>query len=197
MKILKTILITIFITVIVVFAVLYWIDLKEQKSSEKKVELSKTFKNDELGFSIGYPVDWEYAQPNAWTVVFSGKQGTEAYYSTVNIQSIASKQAGGKYGTVEEAMGDFKKQFLTAPQAKIIEEGASILTQADGTKYEGRYLIVTYLLEGTQLTKQDQRVFPRKDGLGFYAWAYTSPKDQYDKYFPIAESMLESIHLFK
>jgi lipopolysaccharide export LptBFGC system permease protein LptF len=195
MKTLKTILIIIFIIAIVVFVVLYWID--SNSSIEKKVKLSKTFQNDELGFSIGYPADWEYTQPNAWTVVFSGKQDSEAYYSTVNIQSIASKQAGGKYGTVEEAMGDFKKQFLTAPQAKIIEEGASILTQADGTKYEGRYLIVTYLLEGAQLTQQDQRVFPRKDGLGFYAWAYTSPKDQYDKYFPIAESMLESIQLFK
>jgi len=130
-------------------------------------------------------------------VVFSGKQGTEAYYSTVNVQSIASKQAGGKYGTTEEAIEDLKQQFLTDPQAKIIEEGTSTLTKADGTKYEGRYLIVTYLLEGKQLTKQDQRIFPRKDGLGFYAWAYTSPEDQYDKYFPIAKSMLEAINLSK
>lgn len=209
MKTLKTILIVIFITIIVVFALLYWNNSKDQKSSApsgggsnppssiEKVKLSKTFKNNELGFSINYPADWEYTQPNVWTVLFSGKQGTEAYYSTVNVQIIASKQTGGKYGTVEETIGGLKKQFLTAPQAKIIAEGASTLTQADGTKLEGRRLIVTYFLEGTQPTKQDQRVFPKKDGLGFYAWAYTSPTDQYDKYFPIVESMLESIQFFK
>ena len=209
MKKLKLVVIVVVITVIVLIALLYWIGSKEEKksslsnnanltnsSTNTSTKFPNTFKDDNLGLSVAYPADWEYTQTNASTVVFSGKANTEAYYSTVNVQSITSKKAGGKYATTEEVMNSLKTQFLTAPQAKVIEEGTTTLTQVDGTEYSGKYLIVTYLYEN-QPTKEEQKVFARKDGLGFYAWAYTSPADQYDKYFPIAKSMLEQIHLAK
>lgn len=152
---------------------------------------TKIFENKSNRYSIQYPTDWEYEQPEKGTVIFSGKKGTPSYFATVNIQTILTKKSGGKYTNLKEFMASFKKQIAEhASDAKILDQGEAQLPQ-NPKKFHGEYLIFTYTLKG-QAFKQMQFVIFRDDGLAFYAWGYTSPVEQYNTDLPIAKAMYES-----
>lgn len=151
-----------------------------------------TYDNHDSRYSIKYPKDWVYDQSNPGTVIFSGKQGTPEFFSTVNIQTILTKKSGGDYEDVKAFTDDINKQAKKeSSEAKFLEQGPISITAVNGLKMEGQYLIFTYKYRNIMF-KQWQIVLLRNDGQVFYAWAYTSPVAQYDKDLPIAQEMLKT-----
>ena len=61
----------------------------------------RRFADRELGYAIDYPGDWMMEKPTAFSTVFSGQQGTEAYYATVRIQNVKPQAANDP----KQAMG--------------------------------------------------------------------------------------------
>lgn len=153
--------------------------------------LSKVFEDKNNKFSIKYLDDWEYEQPEKGIVIFSGKKGTAAYYSTVNIQTILAKKAGGKHSDVNQFLEAFKKQIAEqSSDSKILAQGRVELPK-NPKRFHGEYILFTYNLKN-EAFKQLQIVIFRDDESAFYTWAYTSPVKQYNTYLPIAKAMYES-----
>lgn len=163
--------------------------------SEKPVDVStitKVYDNKDSRYSIKYPTNWEFDSTSRGTVIFSGKQGTPQYYSTINIQTVLAKKTGGDYGSVKEFMADIKRQAKKGSQnTQFLESGSIDLSPSNGANIKGEYITFTYTYRGVEF-KQWQIVVLRKDGQVFYAWAYTSPVEQYNHDLPIADGMLKS-----
>lgn len=161
------------------------------------VELTNIFENQTAQYSIKYPSDWEYEQPSKNIVVFSGKKDTPTYYTTVNIQTILTKQSGGKYTNVKELIGSLKKQALAlATKVKFIQEGeVSFTSPQTHKKIKGRALVMTFSMKKNNF-KQLQLVFLREDGKLFYAIIYTAPSDRFNTDFPIVRAMYNSWNVY-
>ncbi len=154
------------------------------------VKLPNVYESKENQYSINYPANWEYSKPDKATVVIGGKEGSPDYDSTVNIQTVLTMKAGGKYKNVIEFMDSLKNQALEqSDDTEILsEEPISIDATADSIGMNGRYMVFTYTYQGVKF-KQMQFVFERGDQEAFYAWAYTSPVQRYDTDYPIAKAM--------
>jgi hypothetical protein len=154
--------------------------------------LQKKYDNSESRYSINYPASWEYEKAGQGTIIFSGRRGTPSYFSTVNIQTVLTKKTGGTFSTVQQFMKDLKKQAISqSPGIKFLESGPVSIADSDGKKMQGEYSTFTYKYKG-ELFKQWQVVVLRNDGQVFYAWAYTSPIEQYKTDLDISKQMLAS-----
>ena len=164
-----------------------------QNSSNDSKALAEEYNNTGSRYSIRYPVDWSYDDKSTkGAVIFRGKEGTSAFLATVNIQTVLTKQTGGKFSTAKAFMADLKSQAEQQPlKAKFLEKGPIVFNMPNGTKVSGEYLILTYQFNNFDF-KQWQIVVLRNDNQVFYAWAYTAPANQYDDSLAIAKSMLES-----
>ena len=54
---------------------------------------AQRFSDPAAGYSIAYPIDWMIDRQSTHTIIFSGKEGSHAYYATVSIQNTAPPQA--------------------------------------------------------------------------------------------------------
>lgn len=164
---------------------------ENEDASDAPVTLN-TYDNKDSRYSMQYPSNWQYERAGDGTVVFSGKRGTDSFFSTVNIQTVLSKKNGGDFSSVKQFMIDIKHQALTqSPGVKFLENGPFTIKEKNGTQDEGEYLIFTYKYKGKEF-KQWQIVVLRNDGQVFYAWAYTSPVAQYANDLATAKAMLTS-----
>ncbi|VVC75662.1 hypothetical protein AQUSIP_09520 [Aquicella siphonis] len=163
---------------------------KDDNKSTNQIALDKFYENRGSKFSIKYPSDWIYDNTEEGSVLFSGKKGTAAYYSTVNIQTVLSKKSGGEYKSIDDIIADVREQVLKeSPKANFLAHGPFSLIQPDGSSLKGEYLTFIYTYEGS-IIEQWQIVVPRQDGLVFYTWAYTAPIEMYGDYLDIAKAML-------
>lgn len=165
-------------------------DARRSQSAPGEIALPNIFESSNSKYSIHYPADWEYTQPDKATVVISGKKGTPSYVSTVNIQTVLTKKSGGNYSTLKEFMNSLKKQALQiAPDTKILAEDAINLDKkSNRMAMQGRYVVFSYTYKGHPI-RQMQFIFLRDDGQVFYTWGYTSPINRFDIDYPIAKAM--------
>ena len=154
--------------------------------------MTNTYDNQESRYTMKYPASWEYEKSGDGTVIFSGRRGTPDYFSTVNIQTVLTKKSGGDFSTIKQFMSDIKHQAVSeSPGVKFLESGTVDIAERDGSKDHGEFTVFTYKYKGKEF-KQWQVVVLRADGQVFYAWAYTSPIEQYPKNQAVAKAMLES-----
>ncbi len=162
-----------------------------EKSDPAKPVGKLTFDDKEDKYSIDYPDNWYYEQPDKSSVMFSGKKGTQSYYSTVTIQVLPMKKSGGIYGNVKDIVADLKGQIKEKTKdVKFIAEGdAELATNPE--KFKGKYFVVSYTYKGQPMKKM-QYIIVRPDGETAYSWGYTTPADQYDMDLDTAKMMYES-----
>jgi TM2 domain-containing membrane protein YozV len=141
-------------------------------------------------YTINYPAAWDYDQPDKRSILFSGKKGSASYYTTVSIQVIPSKETGGAYSSVKEAISDLKNQISSqATNVKFLTSGQVELPT--DKKYHGESFVVTYDYKGHAMKKM-LFIITSDNGTAFYAFGYTSPDTQYDVDLPVAKAMYES-----
>lgn len=154
------------------------------------------FKDENFGYQINCPADWVCEKPSNYSIVFSGKEGTGAYYSTVSIQNVASVKMGGKHRDVESVVNSQKSQLTAgAVNTKIYDE-KNFIYALKNKKLKGIEFKTEYIRQKENF-KQWIIVIPHPKGQLFYVWSYTSPIDQYDEYFKIAKAMLGSWKIFE
>lgn len=170
------------------------IEIKSDANTDKSLQDNHSinrYQHKGNRYSIEFPKSWQFNESDKGTILFRGKSGTQAYYSTVNIQTILSKKSGGQFSTVDELMDSLKNQIVNAATGgKVLNQG-DIDLPLNPKRFHGKYVIFTYHYKNMSF-KQMQVVIFRDDEKAFYAWAYTSPEKQYDTYLPIAKSMFES-----
>ncbi len=136
----------------------------------------------ELGYCVRYPVDWMPTRPNDYTLMLSGKPGSQAYYATVTIASFASTTMGGRYETTQALLNAYKCDLVSGSPVVCVDSSDS----PNGTGY-----IAEFSRDG-ETFRQWRVVVARADGKVFHSWAFTSPVDLYPTYRPIAEAMYGS-----
>lgn len=141
-------------------------------------------------YSINYPGDWEYDQPNQASVAFSGKEGTPSYYSSVTIQMIPAKGKGGEYEDADAAIDDLKDQISSKTKNAKISD-TSEMELPTNTDITGGSFIATYSYKGHSMKKMQVVLSGGKDGM-IYSWSYVAPVEQYEHDLPIAKAMYES-----
>lgn len=162
----------------------------------KTWQLPKIYGNHQSRYSIKYPDDWNVGDSMAGVLVIKGKANTPSYNSAINIQTINTSKNGGAYKNVGDFIGDIKTQVVSKFQnVRFVGDGNVILTQLDGKKAVGKYLIFIFNYRGMVL-EQWQIVVERNDGNVFYTWAYTSPYAQYQRDLHIAKTMLDTWYIY-
>ncbi|SHH13507.1 hypothetical protein SAMN02745221_01765 [Thermosyntropha lipolytica DSM 11003] len=148
----------------------------------------KIFKSSQLGYQLAYPQHWIYEQTNEHTVIFSGPQGTEEYYTTVNIQNVLSRAAGGNY----ENLHDFLKDY----QNDIENTGGKVLEKAEGmmdiSGYNVPYIEFTcnFFQQGEEFMMWT--VLIQRDENIFHQFSYTAPRDLYAKHIEQAREIFKT-----
>jgi hypothetical protein len=158
---------------------------------EPQIALGNTFQESGFGYTVKYPGDWVYTKPSQYTVVFSGKEGTDAYYSTVSIQNIAPSKAGGKHQDVDSLVKSLKDQITTGTENGKISDEKAFDCSAEGEKLTAKGFKAEYARQGENF-KQCVVVVQRADGKAFHIWSYTSPAVQYDTFLSTAQAILDS-----
>ncbi len=133
----------------------------------------------ELGYCVYFPAGWSAAKLNEYTLLLSGKPGTEAYYTTVTIASFASTSAGGQYESVSDLLNAYKCDLVLGSATVCID--SSDYPSGDG-------YVAEFVHDG-EMFRQWRVVVARPDGKVFHAWAFTAPVDLYGIYRPLAEAM--------
>lgn len=181
---------------------IHQITVKEVKNENNAIFknsdiLKKIFKSQEDRYSINYPENWGNSLSAQGALILNGKPGTLSFLSTVNIQTIFTKQFGGGFSNLKDFMDEVKRQAeKETSHAKFLKSGVFQLKQTDGTKLNGEYLLFTYDLQG-KMYKQWQIVVLRNDGEVFYTWAYTSPIEQFDYDLPTAKAILKTWSIYE
>jgi len=151
----------------------------------------KIFKGKGFGYSIQYPADWTYNKQAAHILLFSRKNGADKYVPTVGIQNLLStKSKGGKYQSVNSVIEDFQNQLKITKHAKVFPAEPFVYNRQD-LKLAGQQFLAEYNYKGAN-HKQFLVVLPRVNGDVFHVFIYSTPIEQYDKYFATAKAMLDS-----
>lgn len=169
------------------------ITLAQWSAEAKKVAMEdNVFEDNQLGYKIEYPYNWIYEKQNAYRIIFSGKEGTDAYFSTISVQNIYAPKASGKYAGIDLVIKDFRKQILThGEDSKFYNQRQFVYKTNTGIILAGEEFISEYTKSGEKF-KQWQIFLPNISGQIIYVWIYTSPVDQYDTYLEVAKDMLDS-----
>ena len=158
----------------------------------EKVTLPNIFEREGLGYTIGYPADWVYEEPTQYQIVFSGKKGTSAYYSTVSVQNIASKKLDGKHDSIASVKTSLIDQLnASAIDVRVSDEKLFTYEKEGTPKLTGAELVAEYTNNKTRF-KQWIVIVERVGKEIYHVWSYTSPIEQYDAYLPSARDILES-----
>ena len=151
----------------------------------------KRFTESELGFSIHYPGDWIYVRPSRHGVVFSGGEGTEAYFSTVSIRNVELPRAAGPDQASTAALRDLKADITAGTTETGFHGEGTLVYENKDLFLQGLQFMATYSLDGKRFKKWTV-IIPRPTGKVVHIWSYTSPEGQFDTYTPQAEAMRKS-----
>ena len=152
----------------------------------------RSLRNSELGFTIDFPKSWSVEEGKGPFVVISGRQGTPAYFATVNIQNVyINEESKNITQSTQKAVEELKQQFKQAdPNASFPSQGAYVYSQ-QGRILHGLQFTVLYEREDRKY-KQWNVVLARSDNTVVHIWSYAAPEDRYDRYGAIAGKMLET-----
>lgn len=151
----------------------------------------QVFRAESLGYQIAFPDHWIREAADQNTMIFSGPEGTEEYYTTVTIQNIASDRAGGVHNSTESVSEEVIRQYR--------ETGGDVLARVSG-RIEiagGEYLMTdysaNYFLNGEEFYVW--AVVVQRDENVFHQVSYTAPPEFYEMSSDIAQLMRENWYL--
>lgn len=170
--------------------------LPETESEPAAVELTETFSDESMGFSLGYPSHWGVDKQDANFLLVSGQDdGRDDLNATVNIQKLLHREDATVDQKVQAEVDSLRSQFLQM-EGKVHDEEDYTFVDVSGAQRQGTRMVVEYTLSGIRF-KQMQLVIPGKDENIVWTWAYTNHEEHYDEHLPVAEAMLGSWRLTK
>lgn len=164
---------------------------QQQTQEPEDLSLTKSYSDPKGLYTIKYPTSWESSEKSETTVLFSGREGRDSYYTTVNIQALPTKVNGGVYENADALLEDLRNQ-LKDDTGKNISASEPFEYKVGDKTVTGFRFNAEYEIEGDKF-KQMQMVVPSLSGDKFvYALAYTSPPEIYDTYKVVADAILST-----
>jgi hypothetical protein len=151
----------------------------------------RVFADPDVGYAIRHPSDWVVAQPSEFTTMFSGPQGGPAYYATVSVQNVRPPAAIDPADAVAKVVENLHSQLKRGAQDLQFLEDSAYVHDKGGVALAGRQFVVSYMREG-RVYRQWTVVAPRDEGTIAHVWSYAAPNDDFDRFRPLAQAMLES-----
>jgi hypothetical protein len=152
----------------------------------------RLFQESGYGYTMAYTQDWEFTKRSAHIIIFTKKEGADANLPVVGIQNLLSAKAkGGKHKDVNAVLADFENQLRITKYARVYA-AEPYLYNKKGLRLMGKQFIADYVFRDKNY-RQWVVVMPRKNGEIFHAWVFSAPEDLYDRYFPSAKAMLDSL----
>lgn len=153
--------------------------------------LDQRFADRGLGFAVAYPDGWIAVREGPFLVVFSGREGTEAYRATVSIENVRPPGAGTPTAATAAVLADFKMRLARAVPDIRTEAETPIFRGAGDKRIEGSQFLVNYS-HGGEMFRKWVAIMRRTAAPVVHIWSYTAPRDRFDQFRPVAEAMLES-----
>ncbi len=140
------------------------------------------------GYTISYPQHWIYEKDVQNSVIFSGPEGTDEYYTTVTIQTLFSTEAGGNYNSLDDLYQELYNQFDEM-------NGIFDLYEEDTHTYNGvSYPMIVfdtiYRLDGEDFWQYV--ILFERDENAYHAVYYTTPLELIELSTDIFAEMVET-----
>ena len=155
------------------------------------IRLDQRFTDPGLGFAVAYPETWIATRESPFIVVFSGREGTEAYRATVSIENVRPPGALSPTAATSSVLADFKMRLVRAVPDVRTEAETPIFRGAGASRVEGSQFLVHYN-HGGEMFRKWVVIMRRTSAPVVHIWSYTAPRDRFDRFRPVAEAMLES-----
>ncbi len=124
-------------------------------------------------------------------IIFSGPEGTEEYHTTVNVQTLFSREVGGNYDDLESLYLDLKAQFENAGGTTADYKQQTL--EHNGATYPVITFEASYQLNGENIWQW--LLLLDRDSDVFYQISYTAPVELADLSEQVFYDMLESFTL--
>ncbi len=153
------------------------------------------FSDAGLGYNIEYPPGFVITRPALHTVMFSGREGSNAFDAVVSIRNVTASPTEGS-NKAAAVFADLKSQIAAATTSVRYIGETAIVYGKGGLNLEGRQFLVTYTLEGRRFRKWAV-VTPRPSGEVVHIWSYTAPVAIFEMFRSLAQRMRDTwtIHL--
>jgi TM2 domain-containing membrane protein YozV len=152
----------------------------------------KKYTNDKNLFSIMYPSDWDYHQPNDTAVSFGKRQpGSAQFYPVVDIKRFKSLNTDGKPINPHHYINAFKAEANKRLNNFTVLSESEVELPQSPKQYKGVALMFSYTYKTIQIKKLFI-IIVKNDSSTFYTWGYMAPLQQFDKDLPIAKQIFES-----
>lgn len=142
------------------------------------------YENANPQFTVELPTDW-IKEENDQSLVFSGKQGTEQWQTTINFQLVA-----GVNQQLPAHVAEFKDQWKDFdPDYRLLSEQNGTLDGYSAISLRAQYHDPS---DGSEV-QQTQFLVQYPEFVFFIA--YTAPAKLYDAYYPVIERVLTSFNM--
>jgi len=149
------------------------------------------FAESRLGYSVDYNPQWIMERPSENAVMFSGPEGSDAFYATVSIQNVAPPAAESPVQAASLVLDDMREQFRSHAADVVFGHEAPYIFRKRDVFLLGNEFIVDYT-QDTGRFRQWTIIVPRPEGRVTYIWSYRAPARDFKRFLPIAEQMLDS-----
>ncbi len=152
----------------------------------------KTFYARDLGVYMRYNSNWMFETASN-AVRFSGYEGDEDEFVTINLQRISSSAAGGEYESLESLYNGFKSDYLEI--GGVVSEFEEVAFYKSEVNYYSIKFDSTFTLEGEEYS-QVTHLIELNDNY-FYQLAYTAPTEIYEDHLVNFHYVLDFIDIVK
>ncbi|MHA1597878.1 MAG: hypothetical protein ACTSV1_04080 [Alphaproteobacteria bacterium] len=149
-----------------------------------ETEKLQKFNGKDLGYIIDYPVSWTFQRSGDHAVVFSGKNDTPEYFSTVSIQNVSGNDSAA-------LIDRLKREIATSDPRAVFADEAPFGYSRPGQTLQGHQFSVTYTRNATRY-RQWTIAIPRGRGNIVHLWSYAAPDDRFARIAPMVGKMLAS-----
>lgn len=135
-------------------------------------------------YAIDYPADWTQSSPRPDIILFKGQAGAVEEGVAVAIQDVAAATAGSPGQSVARVVMELKSQLAAGAGDVVYLDNGAFAGGGSGWQFQ-----VVYTLLGERMRQRSVIVAAGGEGV-VYIWTYAAPSLVFERYRPIAETML-------
>lgn len=154
------------------------------------VGLGAEFGPNGWGYLVDYPKDWIKTEPSNFAVVFSGREGTAGFSTTVSIQNVRTPE-NDRQAAVSGEMARLEGRMRDQTAGLEILTRQPFVYEKNGMKLVGGQMVAEFSRKGEEF-RQWIIVLPRQNTPILHVWIYTGPVEDFPQTLPTAKAMLDS-----
>jgi hypothetical protein len=159
-----------------------------------EINLGADFGPEGWGYRTHYPTDWIKVEPTDYSVVFSGREGTSAFNTTVSIQNVRTDLGNDKLAAVTSEMARLEGRMQDQTSALEILTRAPFAYEKNGVKITGAQMVAEFIRRADHF-RQWVVILPRPKAPILHVWIFTGPVEDFPQALPTAKAMLDSLEI--